>query len=175
MKRRDVLKRASALAGIGAIAGCTGGAGSPGGGGDDDTTDEDESTTTEEPTESSTTTDGAATAITGQSMTTVERACMSGSQSASVAWEDDAVVLTGKLKASDPCHDAVFGDVEFDAEAGELTAEVTLAAQDVDACQSCIGGIEYEGRVEFDGTAPTSVTVVGKTMGDETTLADESK
>jgi len=175
MKRRDVLKRASALAGIGAVAGCTGGAESPGGGGggDDDTTDED--TTTEEPMESSTPTDGGATAITGQSMTTVERACMSGNQSATVTWEETAVVLTGTLKASDPCHDAVFGDVSFDAEANELTAEVTLTAQDADACQSCIGGIEYEGRVEFDGPAPASVTVVGSSMGDETTLAEESK
>lgn len=175
MKRRDVLKRTSALAGVGAIAGCTGsGSGSPGGGGGDDTTTEDDGTTTEDPTESPTATERDAAEITGQSMSTVKRACMSGGQTASVSWEDTAVVLTGKLQASDPCHDAAFGDVSFDAEAGELTAEVTVTAQDVDTCQSCVGGIEYEGRVEFDGRAPTSVTVVGKTMGDETTLADES-
>lgn len=143
MRRRTFLAGASALAG-GALAGCTGGA-APGGGGPG-------TTTTPTPTPVPTVTDS--------QVETVETGCATGDGGATVVREGEQVRVTGRLRTATPCYLARLTDATYDADADRLTVAVT-AERDPEAmaCVDCVGEVEYEATVTFDGGLPGTVVV----------------
>ena len=170
MKRRTVLKRASAVTGSLAVAGCL----SEGSGGSDSTTegsDGDESTTAASTTtEESTTT--AAMSVSGRSLETVDADCGEGN-SAEVSFTDSGASVSGKIPVSDPCHEAVFADVSLSD--GALTVTMAAEETDADACQQCLGVVEYSAGVETENGVPSSVTVKHDAQGETTTVAEASR
>jgi hypothetical protein len=183
MKRRTVLKRAGALSGTLAVAGCL--TDSPGGGGGsggdesgDETTspsDSDGSDDGEESTSApSETTEGgdaeamdSSQALASSSLETVSAGCGSGS-SASVAFDGSDVSITGKVDVSDPCHEAVFADVSLEEDT--LTVNVEATETDADACQQCLAVVEYSAGFEFADDGPTTVTVKHNSQGETTVV-----
>ena len=163
MKRRTVLKRASAVTGSLAVAGCL----SEGTGGESTT---EESTTTAATTEESTTT--AAMSVSGRSVETVNADCGEGN-SAEVSFTDSGASVTGKIPVSDPCHEAVFADVSLSE--GALTVTMAAEETDADACQQCLGVVEYSAGLETENGVPSSVTVKHDAQGETTTVADASR
>lgn len=163
MKRRTVLKRASAVTGSLAIAGCL----SEGTGGGESTSEasgDDESTT--EPTTS------AAMSVSGRSLETVNTGCGS-ENTAEVSFTESGASVEGKLPVSDPCHEAVFADVSVSDE----SVVVTMAAveTDADTCQQCLGMVEYSAGLETENGVPKSVTVRHDAQGETTTVAEASR
>jgi len=167
MKRRTVLKRATAAAGTIVAAGCLS-EGSPGGGGESD-----ETTAETTAPESTTSGDGSgmAPSVSSRSVETTETGCGS-ENAASVSFTDGGVSVDGDVPASDPCHEAAFGEVAVEDGALSVTMEVT--GTDADACQQCLGQVTYAAGVEVDGGELSSVTVRHRSQGETTTVAEAS-
>jgi hypothetical protein len=168
MKRRTVLKRASAVTGSLAVAGCL----SEGSGGSGSTTEEsggDGSTTAASTSEPTT---AASMSVGGRSLETVNTGCGSDN-TAKVSFTDRGASVTGKIPVSDPCHEAVFADVSV----GDDGVTVTMAAAetDADACQQCLGVVEYSAGLETENGVPASVTVRHDAQGETTTVAEASR
>jgi hypothetical protein len=68
------------------------------------------------------------------------------------------VTVTGTIEAPDPCHEATIVNATYDAEANALALSVGTESGD-GMCQDCVGGVEYEATVTFDGALPASTTV----------------
>jgi hypothetical protein len=169
MKRRTVLKRVSAVTGSLAVAGCL----SEGAGGSDSTTEEsggEESTTETSATTEPTT--AASMSVSGRSLETVDTGCGSDN-TAAVSFTESGASVTGKIPVSDPCHEAVFADVSVSGDA----VTVTMAAEktDADACQQCLGVVEYSAGLETENGVPASVTVRHDAQGETTTVAESSR
>jgi hypothetical protein len=184
MKRRVLLKRLAALGGAGAVAGCLGESNSPGGGdGTDGDAGEDggDATSTETPTATSTETPTATPTeeptptVASETIETEETDCMTGDQTASVAFETDAVVVDGAIQSPDPCHEATLETVKYDPTADRLTVGVGLKDKG-GGCMSCLGIVKYRAEIGFEGVRPGHVTVehVGN-GGDATTITEASK
>lgn len=168
MKRRTVLKRASAVTGSLAVAGCL----SEGSGGSDSTTEESSgggSTTAASTTEPTT---AASMSVRGRSLETVNTACGTDN-AASVSFTDSGASVTGKIPVSDPCHEAVFADVSVDDDG--VTVTMAAAETDADACQQCLSVVEYSAGLETENGVPASVTVRHDAQGETTTVADASR
>jgi|AntRauTorcE11898_2_1112593.scaffolds.fasta_scaffold01489_2 hypothetical protein len=163
MKRRTVLKRASAVTGSLAAAGCL----SEGSGGSDSTTEEsdDEETTTEPTTEPS-------MSLGDRSLETVNTGCGT-ENTAEVSFTDRGASVTGKIAVSDPCHEAAFVDVS--SSDGALMVTMEAVETDADACQQCLGVVEYSAGFETENGVPASVTVKHDSQGETTTVAEGSR
>lgn len=179
MKRRVLLKRMAALGGAGAMAGCLSesddGSDSPGGGGDE--TDDATTTATEEPDEATTTPTPTETpeptpAVASESIKTRGSRCKQGDVQASVTFETETLEVEGAIQSPDPCHEATLETVEYNPDADQLTVRVGLKDEG-DACQSCLGMVNYEVSVGFDYGIPGQVMVkhVG-TNGEATTVTE---
>lgn len=164
MKRRTVLKQATASAGIIAAAGCLSEGGTGGG-------DETEETTEGSSGGSTTAPEPPASSVESKSVETMETSCGS-ENAASVSFEDGGASIDGDVAASDPCHEAAFGDVVV--EDGELTVTMEVTATDADACEQCLGQVPYTAGVEVDGEL-SSATVKHRSQGETTTVAEASK
>jgi hypothetical protein len=173
MNRRDVLRRAGALAGIGALAGCASDSNGSGGNGGDETTDGDGSGGGEDTTEAPTSTAPPTPSITSKALETTKQSCMSGeSGSASVSADGMALTVTGTIKASNPCHEAVLAGATYSADKDHVEVTVRAESDGSGACQQCIGAIEYEGTVEFDGRLPAKAVVTHQEMGETVTAGE---
>ncbi|NHN61051.1 MULTISPECIES: hypothetical protein [Halorussus] len=164
MERRELLARFGAVLAGASLGGCLGG-NRPGGG-----TGQPEDGTTDGGT---TTGDGEST-LTDTGLEVTDAGCGTPGNDASVEFAagSDSVVVTGTLRASDPCHTAELADASYDPETGTL--EVTVAAVQSDganACAECIARIAYEATFAFDGGLPATVTVVHDAMDESTTVA----
>jgi hypothetical protein len=174
MKRRTVLKRAGAVTGSLAIAGCL----SEGTGGSDSTTEEsdDDESTTESPTTTEPTTTEPTTAasmsLSERSLETVDTGCGSDN-TAAVSFTDSGASVTGKIPVSDPCHEAVLADVSVSGDA--MTVTMAAAETDADACQQCLGVVEYSAGLETENGVPASMTVRHDAQGETTTVAESSR
>lgn len=167
MKRRTVLKRASAVTGSLAVAGCL----SEGSGGSDSTTEGSGGGSTTEGTTTEPTTE-ASMSVSGRSLETVSTGC--GTENAAeVSFTESGASVSGKIPVSDPCHEAVFADVSL----GDGGLVVTMAAEatDADACQQCLGVVEYSAGLETENGVPASVTVRHDAQGETSTVAESSR
>mgnify|MGYP000117195914 CR=1 FL=1 len=144
MNRRAFLQQ-SALLGALALAGCTTD-GSPAGSGDD----------TDTPTETPTTTE--TLAITETTVETTETSCSSGAGSAVVSVGAGTVEFSGRLTAPTPCYEVVVESTDYDAKNDELV--VFLGVEDTgEVCIECVGSINFEGNVSFEGKNPSDAAV----------------
>ncbi|MFC6954104.1 hypothetical protein [Halorubellus litoreus] len=170
MKRRTLLKRASAVTGSLAVAGClSDGTGS----GDGSTTDEDDGeSTTEQPTETEASTTEQPMSLGDRSVETVKTGCGS-ENSATVSFTDSGASVEGKIPTSDPCHEAAFVDIEL--KDGALTVTMKAVETDVDSCQQCLGMVEYSAGVGTENGVPKSVTVKHEAQGETTVVADATR
>ncbi|NHN41627.1 hypothetical protein G9C85_08260 [Halorubellus sp. JP-L1] len=176
MKRRALLKRASAVTGMAAFAGCLSeGAGS----GDVETTEEtggDESTTGESSTTDSTTTEPTTTeapvAVAKQSLETTNTGCGT-ENTAEIAFGKSGASVDGKISTSDPCHEAAFADVSLSD--GALTVTLEAMATDAEACEQCLAVVEYSAGVETENGVPESVTVKHRAQGETSVVAEQSR
>lgn len=189
MKRRDVLGSIAAAGTLTLTAGCLAD-GSPGAG----PTDTDESTPTETP-ESSRTPDNTGTPTDGGAVDTVAgtthppdpsdtpdagpdgaltvtgSGCGAETDTASVAFDDSAVAITGTIWGNDACYTAQLAETRRDD--GTLTvvvAAVSDAGTDT-MCAQCITEIDYEVDVAFDGDLPDRVEVRHRHSGSASTVA----
>lgn len=80
---------------------------------------------------------------------------------ATVAVEDERVVVTGALETPTPCHDARLESVSYDTETDVLTAVVAeVDAPPTEPCIACLGAVEYELTVSLAGGYPGRMAVV---------------
>ncbi|MFB6125192.1 MAG: hypothetical protein ABEJ59_04465 [Halanaeroarchaeum sp.] len=159
MHRRQVLAATTALL---PLAGCL--SGTPG---DGTTTDApDETTTTASPSLGD-----ATLAQTGSQCATQD------ATEASVAFESDAVAVTGTIVGADACFVATLAAAEFDPGASVLTVTVRSERQtDEDtACAQCITAIDYEVRATFADGLPERVVVEHERDGGTETVAEASR
>ncbi|WP_435180880.1 hypothetical protein [Halorussus sp. AFM4] len=169
MERRELLARFGAVLGALAVGGCLGDGNRPGGGGET-TADE----TTHDGTTTGETTSGGGTALTDSGLEVTDAGCETPSNDASIEFASDrgSVVVTGTVRAPDPCHIAELADASYDPETGTL--DVTVAAVRADgteACAECVAAVSYEATFAFAGGLPATVTVVHDSMGESTTVA----
>lgn len=186
MKRRELLAKAGTVAAIGSIAGCVGSLetdDSPGGGGADDTStptdsgddggSDSDGTTGDD---SSNSDDGGSTSPSVQSrnITTTDAGCGSTSEAA-VTFDggSSTVSVDGSLMASDPCHAATVERAGLSD--GTFTVVVGIEASDADACQQCLGQIDYEARFAFADALPGTVEVQHASQGETTTVTTASQ
>lgn len=177
MKRRALLRQASAAVAVGAVAGCLSDPGE-GSSGDDtaetngSTESDDDETDRDETTERETTRSGPPE-MTARSISTTNTDCRSSDdpETASVSFGADRVDLSGVVPAPDPCHEAAFESVQY--EESELVVVVTLSSSD-GACMECEGIVEYEGTVGFDNGVPETVTVKHESRNETRTVTTAS-
>lgn len=193
MKRRTLLKQTGTLAAIGAMAGCIGsletdedasaGDGdSPGGGGEDTSTptdggsSDDGNSTDGDEAEADVSDDGDAgsPSVQSRNISTTGSGCGSTSEAA-VTFDggSSTVSVDGTIAASDPCHVATVERAEVAD--GTLSLVVGVSADDSDACQQCLGQVEYEARFAFADALPGSVEVQHASQGDTTTVTTASR
>lgn len=120
--------------------------------------------------------DGESTSPSVQSrnISTTGSGCGSTSEAA-VTFDDGSstVSVDGSIMASDPCHVAT---VERASMAdGTLTVVVGIEADDSEACQQCLGQVQYEARFAFADALPGTVEVQHASMDGTTTVTTESR
>lgn len=180
MKRRTVLAQVGTLGAIG-LAGCVSGGDDGAAPGTD--TDEETASETETPTDTGTPTE----TDTGTEMptdtpmtptlddTTIEvqhSDCGQQASDASVAFDDEAVVVTGTIWAPNPGYTATLADVNHDPETDELTVTVGIEGSDDDGpVVQCIAEIRYRATARFASGLPGTVTVVHETNAGTETVA----
>lgn len=94
---------------------------------------------------------------------------------ASVAFANATVRVTGTLVTPTPCHGAELRAAAYDPQADELRVVVAPAAPTTDACVQCLGAREYEATVRFEGGLPGRVVVVHDRSGGERTVAEATR
>jgi len=186
MHRRRFIQVAASAGAVGVLAGCT----QDQGGSDSDETDDgtDEGRTSEEST--TTEAETTATAEGSQATTTAERSggdrtrtgtrdgvdysisitgsrCGNGAEDNEVddiAFDEEAVeiVVTGTIDAATPCEVVDASAIDHDESGGHVTVTVATVepANDPDVCQQCLGALDYEATLAFDGSIPSEASVV---------------
>jgi len=105
--------------------------------------------------------DGAASdpaTLTGEQIETATAGCGGSDGEATIRFESGAVTVVGTITAETPCYEATLLSAEID----DGTLEVVVGTEAVDTdelCPQCLGAIEYEAAIAFDGGPPASVTV----------------
>ncbi|MFC5368524.1 hypothetical protein [Salinirubrum litoreum] len=163
MRRRELLSTVGVAVGT-ALAGCVG-SGPDTGTGDDSDGDSGGSEDTSTP---------ATPSMTGQRLTELDECPENGS--ASVAWGETDVTVTGCLTGRNGCSVPVLGSAEYDAAADELAVTVTTEEDDAGgACTQALTDLGYEATMTFENGLPDRVVVTHETMGETTTAADASR
>jgi len=156
MKRRTILRRSSAL-GAAALAGCLSEATPEP---DDDPNDSDPGDA--DPEEDADAEDSEGVSVANVGVETVASDCASGDEDPTadvrLVESETAVAFEGVLDAGTPCHEVVVESAEYDESDDGLT--VVLATDRADEpCSDCVGALEYEGTVTFDGGLPAHACV----------------
>jgi hypothetical protein len=161
MERRQFLRRTTAVGALG-LAGCISDENDdPSGTGGADGGDGDTPTETAPPTEMPTATPETVS-VADRSIETVDSGCHSGGESGhSVQESEDSqtVTISGTIVTPTPCYEATFETLEYDADADTLTVVVGSDPDDSGACIECVGAVDYEATVSFEGGLPGSVDV----------------
>ncbi|WP_256298107.1 hypothetical protein [Haloarchaeobius salinus] len=142
----------------------------------DDDSDSDGTTDGDDSSDSDVSDDGEPTSpdLQSRDITTTDTGCGSTSEAA-VTFDggSSTVRVDGSIMASDPCHVAT---VERAAVSdGTLTVVVGVEAADADACQQCLGQVQYEARFAFADALPGTVEVQHASQGETTTVTTESR
>ncbi len=149
MNRRTFLRNTSALGAVG-LAGCMADADdNENNSGDDGTPTPDSSDDDETPT------------VVDSSVELVNAGCSDGDDpTASLSMDEETLTVSfsGQFTASDPCHDVMLDRAEYDDDADRLAIVVGEESTD-EACVDCVGLIEFEGTVEFEGGLPSEAYV----------------
>lgn len=157
MKRRTLLERSSALGTV-ALAGCLSGA-TPGGESDDPRNGNETDGDDDQPEHDE-------ISVADASVETVSTDCASDEDlTADVEFDESesAVAFSGVLTAGTPCHDVVLDSAEYDAESDRL-AVVLATERDGEECVTCVGALDYEGTVTFEGGLPSEAYVAHDDM-----------
>lgn len=98
--------------------------------------------------------------------------CANGTDEATVAFEDDRVVVRGTASGADACYTARLAGVAY--EDGTLTVRVETYsdADEGTACAQCLVDVAYAATVTFEGGLPDGVIVTHD--GERVTTADRS-
>jgi hypothetical protein len=181
MRRREVLKRTGAAAGVGLLGGCLdryrdAPVGNDPDGGSTTTGDVDDTSDTGNAGETSETGGEDVSELADSSLELVDADCGNPDGRASVRFRrsEGVAVVDGTISASDPCHVARLAGTELDPKTGEFTVTVETARErttGTTACVQCIGAIEYDATFRFDGGLPASVTVVHRGLDGARTVA----
>lgn len=172
MRRRTLLRRTGALAAVG-LAGCVSDEQNDNESNDDNDTGDDEQASQPNGTDATPSMTIGETAI-----ETLSSDCNSGSDgSARVEITDGTVTVTGTMTTSDPCHEAKLQNVNklsgSSEDGGEQLQVDVVSASTSEACVDCVGAVEYEATIEFDGGAPEDVRVTHD--GDSVSLVNEEE
>lgn len=152
MKRRALLQQCCAI-GAFATAGCGYGTTDASGPADGTPTADGDGTPTE-------TGDTDERSTTDWTVETVGSDCLSGEEpAATVAFPaGESVTFSGQLDASNPCHEVTIESADYDA--GDDRLVVVLGTDGDDrGCTTCLGILQFQGRVDFDGGLPSAVEV----------------
>lgn len=158
MNRRKFLRQSSAL-GVAGLAGCIADAADD----TDDTQTPDGTSTPDDPT---TPADGTPepdrdVTVTDASVERTQTSCNSGADpTAVVSVDEEAGVVTfwGQVSPGTPCYDVSLERAEYDADADRLSVVVETERED-GPCVDCVGLVEFEGRVAFEGGVPGGVAI----------------
>ena len=101
--------------------------------------------------------------LVGIELTETSGSCGSGDQVEASAVDGD-ITLSGKLPASNPCHEAVVRDGTMEDGSLSMTVAVESTSGENETCASCLGVVDYEATLEFseeltDLSALSSLTV----------------
>ncbi len=158
MNRRDLLRGVAAAGAVGALAGCVSESDPGDAGGDSDA---DPDTTARPP------------SLVGGELVDARGECAGDADedrnAAAVEFGDTGVTVTGGVGTPNPCYEASLAEPSYDADADELTVTVAVTAREA-ICQQCLGTVQYEAAVEFDGGLPGTVTVRHERDGETTTV-----
>ncbi len=102
-----------------------------------------------------------ATELTGRRVETRSQDCLEGDSEvsrAAVTREGSETIVDGAAQTPDPCHEAAFERVAYDADAGVLTVDLTFESTK-SICKQCVGVVEYRCVFEFAGGLPERVVV----------------
>ena len=175
MQRRTFVTTVAASLGTTALAGCvSGGSDGAAGPGESATDDSDDgpTDTRDQPTE---TTDKSPDtseppALTDRSLE--RREGCSGTGSASVSTDSNAVVIEGCIAGKNGCQVPKLADAVYDVQADELTVTVTTEdGDDADVCTQRIVELGYAATLTFEGGLPKTTVVVHEGAGDEGEVA----
>ena len=84
--------------------------------------------------------------------------------SVTIDWGGDVITVTGATPAPDPCHEAVLEDGTIKEDSFTIAIDVA-EANEGDACQSCVGKIDYEARIEPENPDDISEGTVRHVQG----------
>lgn len=153
MKRREYLRRTSALLAAGAMAGCLG------------------SNVPGDSTERVTETTAVSPVVATRDFEVTRQECGTEVNTARVEAGDEQVTVTGTITGSDACKTAELKTASV--EKGTLRVVVAAVNRaDAGACAQCLSEIDYEATVSFEGGTPESVVVVHESIGEPRTVAD---
>lgn len=161
MDRRTVLALVAG-AGSTALAGCTGGGSA---GSDGETSDSPETT----PTPSG---EREFPRITDRSFARTGDASEPG-ESAAVAFDDEAVTVSGVISGKNGCMQASLTGAEYDPD--ELRIRVGTVREGGDTCTQQIVYRGYEATISFGGGLPASVVVEHESMNEVRTVTDVTR
>jgi hypothetical protein len=173
LTRREALAGATALGAV-AVAGCV------------SNSDDDEDPASNDP-ETSTSQDNGEDAgeeqetpleLLGTELTANDGSCGSGDQVEATVTDGD-VTLSGKIPASNPCHEAVLRDGTMEDGSLSMTVEVESTSGEGESCAQCLGVVDYEATLEFsedltDLSALSSLTVEHGGRSGETHTIEEA-
>jgi len=111
-------------------------------------------------------------AVTDTSLEIKAQDCTSGTDgTATVAFADEAVVVTGQIITPTPCYEPSLADVTYDDRRDVLTVVVDSGEQTADSCADCLGVVDYEATIDLDGRYPGHVEVRHETRGESRQMA----
>lgn len=180
MKRRAFAERAGALATL-AVAGCVS---EPGGdvpaegtAGGTDTPTPTPTEGTDEPTDTGTPagTDEPSPGDPAAEFEVRDVSSGSGENTATVAFEEDAVTVDGVIGGRNGCYTARLREAETAEGALRVLVEAYEDRAEDEACTDALVDIEYAATVGFDDALPERVVVEHDSMGEVRTVADESR
>ncbi|RZV10560.1 hypothetical protein BDK88_1729 [Natrinema hispanicum] len=111
-------------------------------------------------------------AVTDTSLERKAQDCASETDgTATVAFTDEAVVVTGRIPTPTPCYEPSLADVTYDDGRDVLTVVVDSGEQTADSCADCLGIVDYEATIDLDGRYPGRVAVRHETRGERRQVA----
>jgi len=90
-------------------------------------------------------------------------------EQAVAGYGDEVVRVEGTFVAPDPCHELAVAEVAYDPK--QRTARVVVEGTSGDACVQCVGAIDYEATVTYEGDFPDRVVVVHRSADSERRVA----
>ncbi|MDS0477857.1 hypothetical protein [Natrinema sp. 1APR25-10V2] len=96
-----------------------------------------------------------------RSIETLEQNCAdeADDDDATVAFEDEAVIVDGSITTPTPCYEPSIAEATHDERRDALEITVASGEQSAASCADCLGVVDYEARLELEGRYPGHVVV----------------